>query len=213
MSKPLPEELLEPEIVRFRTESERELYETAMRELRVCSEALGHSPSMREYAAYDETTVHPQRIAKLFGKGGWNAAKREAGLGVRRHATDEELFEHLIRMNTSLRRLPTSRDINADETAPSASLYLQRFGSLPDALRLAGLAPVGDELIGRILALGLSMRDMLERFPNWADWVAMRKQYPDIPSEWQVYRRFGGGEGAWRLFTYYLMEAESEVTV
>ena len=51
---------------------------------------LGRSPTMREFAADAETTVHPQTVIEHFGS--WNKAKRAAGLVPRRHATREELL-------------------------------------------------------------------------------------------------------------------------
>ena len=40
-----------------------------------CAERLGRSPTMREFAADPETTVHPQTVIEHFGS--WNAAKRD----------------------------------------------------------------------------------------------------------------------------------------
>src|ERR1700739_4696237 len=54
-------------------------------ELKACAERLGKSPTMREFAADPETTVHPQTVIEHFGS--WNNAKRAAGLGPRRFAT------------------------------------------------------------------------------------------------------------------------------
>src|SRR2546423_15064113 len=53
-------------------------------ELQACAERLGRSPTMREFAADAETTVHPQTVIEHFGS--WNAAKRAAGLVPRRVA-------------------------------------------------------------------------------------------------------------------------------
>src|SRR5437868_10028870 len=62
-------------------------------ELQACAERLGRSPTMREFAADPETTVHPQTVIEHFGS--WNEAKRTAGLVPRRFATREELLELL----------------------------------------------------------------------------------------------------------------------
>ena len=40
---------------------------------------LGRSPTMREFAADSQTTVHPQTVIEHFGS--WNAAKRAIGYG------------------------------------------------------------------------------------------------------------------------------------
>ena len=67
--------------------------EDIVTQLQECARRLGRSPSMREFAADEETTVHPQTVIEHFGS--WNAAKRAAGLGPRRFATREELLQLL----------------------------------------------------------------------------------------------------------------------
>ena len=63
--------------------------EEILGQLKESAERLGRSPTMREFAADPQTTVHPQTVIEHFGS--WNAAKREAGLVSRRFATREEL--------------------------------------------------------------------------------------------------------------------------
>src|SRR2546430_9653795 len=46
-------------------------------ELRSSAERLGRSPTMREFAADSETTVHPQTVIEHFGS--WNNPKRQPG--------------------------------------------------------------------------------------------------------------------------------------
>ena len=75
-----------------------------------CAERLGRSPTMREFAADPETTVHPQTVIEHFGS--WNAAKRAAGLVPRRFATREELLGLLRELGEELGRPPTARDID-----------------------------------------------------------------------------------------------------
>src|SRR2546429_1517230 len=58
-------------------------------ELRASAGRLGRSPTMREFAADPETTVHPQTVIEHFGS--WNAAKRSAGPRPRRFPTREKL--------------------------------------------------------------------------------------------------------------------------
>src|SRR5712691_1161572 len=77
-------------------------------ELRECAERLGRSPTMREFAADAETTVHPQTEIEHFGS--WNAAKREAGLVPRRFATREELVGLLGELGEELGRVPTAKE-------------------------------------------------------------------------------------------------------
>src|SRR6266508_1779213 len=118
-------------------------------ELRASAERLGRSPTMREFAADKETTVHPQTVIEHFGS--WNSAKREAGLVPRRFATREELLTLLEELGKELDRVPTARDIDEHRgKLPSKSLYWHTFGSLTNALREAGFdVPVGEERLER----------------------------------------------------------------
>ena len=92
--------------------------------------------TMREFAADEQTTVHPQTVIEHFGS--WNAAKRSAGLVPRRFATREELLGLLKELGEELGRTPTARDIDERKgKLPSKSLYWHTFGSLANALREA----------------------------------------------------------------------------
>src|ERR671939_759359 len=100
--------------------------EQILAELRACAERLNRSPTMREFAADPETTVHPQTVIEHFGS--WNEAKRAAGLVPRRFATKDELLRLLRELGERLGRVPTAKDINAHRgTMPSKSLYWHTF--------------------------------------------------------------------------------------
>src|SRR5215211_9380668 len=113
-------------------------------ELRASAQRLGRSPTMREFAADPQTTVHPQTVIEHFGS--WNAAKRDAGLVPRRFATRAELVRLLRELGDELGRPPTARDLDAHKgSVPSKSLYWHTFGSVTNALREAGFdVPVGE---------------------------------------------------------------------
>src|SRR5918911_1956103 len=85
--------------------------EQILAELRACAERLHRSPTMREFAADPQTTVHPQTVIEHFGS--WNRAKRAAGLVPRRFATRDELLGELRRLGDELGRIPTARDLDA----------------------------------------------------------------------------------------------------
>src|ERR671928_487267 len=103
--------------------------EQILAELKACAERLGRSPTMREFAADPETTVHPQTVIEHFGS--WNRAKRLAGLVPRRFATREELLALLQELGDEVGRVPTAKDIDARKgSMPSKSLYWHTFGSL-----------------------------------------------------------------------------------
>src|SRR6266436_6345846 len=138
-----------------------------LEELRASAERLGRSPTMREFAADPETTVHPQTVIEHFGS--WNAAKREAGLVPRRFATREELLRLLRRLGEELGRPPTARDLDERKgSLPSKSLYWHTFGSLSSALAEAGFdVAVGEERLERAIAQGSVLARALGRLPKF----------------------------------------------
>src|SRR5919106_6599446 len=171
--------------------------EQILEELRASAERLGRSPTMREFAADADTTVHPQTVIDHFGS--WNAAKREAGLVPRRFATREELLRLLRELGEELGRPPTARDIEARRgSMPSKSLFWHTFGSLTAALREAGFdVPVGEERVERAVEEGAVLARRLGRLPKFADWAEARLAGETSLTEWQVYRLFETGRGAW----------------
>jgi hypothetical protein len=176
--------------------------EQIVEELQACAERLGRSPTMKEFAADRETSVHPQTVIERFGT--WNAAKREAGLVPRRFATREELLTVLRELGERLGRVPTARDIDANRgTMPSKSLYWHTFGSLTAALREAGFdVPVGGERLERAVEQGVALALELGRLPKFADWAEARKDDASLLTEWQVYRMFDAKRGAWATFQF-----------
>jgi hypothetical protein len=177
-----------------------------LEQLRDCAGRLGRSPTMREFAADRESTIHPQTVIARFGS--WNRAKRLAGLAPRRFATREELLEQLRSLGEELGRVPTARDLDENRgRMPSKSLYWHTFGSLSTALREAGFdVPLGEERVDRALEQGVELARTLGRLPKFADWTQARKGDPSLMSEWQVYRLFEGRSGAWATFQYLVRE-------
>jgi hypothetical protein len=175
-------------------------------ELKACAGRLGRSPTMREFAADPETTVHPQTVIEHFGS--WNAAKREAGLVPRRFATRAELVGLLRELGEELGRPPTARDLDERKgSVPSKSLYWHTFGSLTNALREAGFdVPVGEERVERAVDQGAALARKLKRLPKFADWAEARKSDDSLFTEWQVYRMFDARRGAWATFQYLIRE-------
>src|SRR5438034_1002320 len=179
-------------------------------ELRGSAERLGRSPTMREFAADPETTVHPQTVIGHFGS--WNAAKREAGLVPRRFATREELVGLLRELGEELGRVPTAKDLDARRgSMPSKSLYWHTFGSLAEALREAGFdVPIGEERLERAVEQGVELARKLERLPKFADWASARREDEGLLTEWQVYRMFDARRGAWSTFQFLIKERLDE---
>ena len=175
-------------------------------ELRDSAERLGRSPTMREFAADPETSVHPQTVIEHFGS--WNAAKREAGLVPRRFATREELVGLLRELGAELGRVPTAKDLDERRgSMPSKSLYWHTFGSLAGALREAGFdVPLGEERLERAVEQGVMLARKLKRLPRFADWAAARKRDGTLLTEWQVYRMFDARRGAWSTFQFLIKE-------
>ena len=175
-------------------------------ELRDSAGRLGRSPTMREFAADPETTVHPQTVIEHFGS--WNAAKREAGLVPRRFATREELVGLLRELGEDLGRTPTAKDLDERRgSMPSKSLYWHTFGSLAEALREAGFdVPLGEERLERAVEQGMKLARRLKRLPKFADWAAARRKDDSMMTEWQVYRMFDARRGAWSTLQFLIKE-------
>ena len=175
-------------------------------ELIACAGRLGRSPTMREFAADEATTVHPQTVIEHFGS--WNAAKRAAGLVPRRFATREELLGLLRELGEELGRPPTARDIDEHKgRLPSKSLYWHTFGSLSTALREAGFdVPVGEERLERAVEQGARLARTLGRLPKFADWAEARRDDETLLTEWQVYRMLDARRGAWSTFQFLVRE-------
>jgi Homing endonuclease associated repeat len=177
-----------------------------LEELSASAKRLGRSPTMREFAADPETSVHPQTVIEHFGS--WNEAKRTAGLVPRRFATREELLDLLKGLGEELGRVPTARDIEEHRgRMPSKSLYWHTFGSLANALREAGFdVPVGEERLERALDQGVELARKLKRLPKFADWADARRADESLMTEWQIYRMFEGRRGAWSTFQFLIRE-------
>ena len=215
---PRPSRRIDPETLAAFQAGLRKRYtdRQILEELKACADRLGRSPTMREFAADPQTTVHPQTVIEHFGS--WNAAKRDAGLVPRRFATRAELVRLLRELGDELGRPPTARDLDAHRgSMPSKSLYWHTFGSLANALREAGFdVPVGEERVERAVEQGVGLARRLRRLPKFADWADARKDDPSLFTEWQVYRMFDAKRGAWATFQYLVRErllaAGEEVT-
>ena len=175
-------------------------------ELRASAERLGRSPTMREFAADPEATVHPQTVIEHFGT--WNAAKRAAGLQPRRFISREELLTQLGELGDELGRTPTVRDIEARRgRMASKSLIWHTFGSLAAALKEAGFdVAIGEERLERAIADGAVLARELGHLPKMAEWKDARSRDPKLLSEWQVYRMVDVQPGAWSAFQYLVRE-------
>src|SRR5690242_17844262 len=180
--------------------------EQILAELSACAERLGRSPTMREFAADRQTTVHPQTVIEHFGT--WNNAKRKAGLVPRRFATREELLKLLRDLGEQLDRTPTAKDLEQRKSSmPSKSLYWHTFGSLNNALREAGFdVPLGEERLARAIEQGVFLAIRTGRLPRFSDWAEARKSDASLLTEWQVYRMFEARRGAWSTFQFLIRE-------
>ena len=196
------------ELASFRTAIRRRYSdEQLLDELRDSAGRLGRSPTMKEFAADAGTKVHPQTVIEHFGT--WNAAKRAAGLVPRRFVTRDELIAVLRRLGDELGRPPTARDLDERRgSVPSKSLYWHTFGSLSSALAQAGFdVAVGEERLERAIAQGAALARRIGRLPKFADWVAARAAATEpMLTEWQVYRLFESGRGAWAAFQFLVRQ-------
>ena len=197
----------EAELAEFRAGIRRRYTdEQILEQLRASAARLGRSPTMREFAADGEATVHPQTVIEHFGT--WNAAKRAAGLTPRRFISREELLDQLRALGADLDRTPTARDIDGNRgRVASKSLIWHTFGSLTAALKEAGFdVPVGEERLERAVADGAVLARKLGRLPKMADWNEARRGDPSLMSEWQVYRMVDIDSGPWAAFQFLVHE-------
>jgi hypothetical protein len=180
--------------------SQRYTDEMLLEELRGSAKRLGRSPTMREFSLDSRAKPHPQTIVGRFGS--WNQAKRRAGLVARRFATREELLLQLRELSAELGRTPTGADLERRRSSmPSKSLYGRTFGSFRSALRAAGFdVPRTKERSERAVQEGVRLAKRLGRLPTFEEWARERSRNSRLPSEWQVYRLFGGRKGAWAAF-------------
>src|SRR5947209_18872070 len=187
--------------------------EHILAELNACAKRLGRSPTMREFEADPETTVHPQTVIEHFKS--WNRAKRLAGLVPRRFATREELLRLLRELGDELGRVPSAKDIDARKgSMPSKSLYWHTFGSLTNALREAGFdLPVGEERLERAVEQGVELARRLGRLPKFSDWTDARKAAEGLLTEWQVCPMFYARRGAAGTFQFLIRERLRELDV
>jgi hypothetical protein len=180
--------------------------EEILAELRASAARLGRSPTMREFAADADASVHPQTVIEHFGT--WNAAKRAAGLRPRRYISRQELVEQLRELGEELGRTPTVRDIEERRhSMASKSLIWHTFGSLATALKEAGFdVPVGEERLERAIADGAMLARALGHLPKMAEWKEARRRDATLLSEWQVYRMVDVQPGAWSAFQFLVRE-------
>lgn len=178
----------------------------AIHQLRDLAARLGRTPTQRQLQDDPGSTLAPRQVAALW-PGGWREALDAAGL--KPGWSNQALLDGLKRLALQLDRSPRARDIDRDPDLPSAAMYIQRFGSLRVARSEAGLTGGEKDSDQEMIRWGLKLALQLEQLPGWNDWIRARKDHPDMPSQWQVYRRFGGDAGAWQMFQYCLMEEAS----
>ena len=180
--------------------------EELIQELRDCAARIGASPTMRQFAEDPDATIHPQTVVDHFGS--WNAAKREAGLMPRRRASREELLTALRELGEQVGRRPTTKDMTAARgRVPSRGVYTKEFGSMQEALRLAGFdAPSKDERLARSIEHGAAFLLRTGRLPSFRDWERIRGDREDVMTSWQLYRTFERLGGAWSAFQFAVDE-------
>lgn len=180
-------------------------------ELTACAERLGKSPTMREFAADVQASIHPQTIVDHFGS--WNTAKREAGLMPRRQATREELLMALRCLGDTLGRQPSANDIEkARGVVPSKGVYIREFGSVRAALEAAGFdAPSREAKLERTVDFAVAAFLETGQLPGFRDWERLRGSRTDILSAWQIYRTFESTGGSWSAFQFTVSQRAEEI--
>jgi len=100
---------------------------------------LGSTPRKKDVRTHDELSVSV--YDRVFGS--WNNALREAGykVNVEQNTTEDDLCDELQELPSELGSLPTISDIQ-EHSAYSHSVYCDRFGSIEDAYKAAGLVTI-----------------------------------------------------------------------
>ena len=184
--------------------------EQILAELRACAERLGRSPTMREFAADAETSVHPQTVIEHYGS--WNAAKRAAGLVPRRFATREELLGLLAELGRS----SGGRRPRATSTSTRASCRPSRStGTRSARSRMRCARPASTCRWGRSGWSGRWSREPCS--PARSAGCRSSRTGPrrarrttTLLTEWQVYRMLDARRGAWSTFQFLVRERLDE---
>ena len=177
--------------------------EQILDELRACAERLGRSPTMQEFAADPETTVHPQTVIEHFGS--WNAAKRAAGLvrgGSRRARSCSACCASSAR---SWAASPTARDIDerrGRDAVEVALLAHVRLARRTRCARRASTSPVGEERLERAVEQGAALARRLGRLPKFADWAEARRRDDRAPDRVAGLPDVRARRGAWSTFQF-----------
>lgn len=111
------------------------------------SGALNKTPTMQEFSDHYGTERFFRPIVKTFGS--YNAAIKKAGLkpnanygvynGPKKRYSDEELLEYLSDFFHREKVLPGMSDFNRGYLPATYKTYLDRFGTIANARRRAGL--------------------------------------------------------------------------
>ncbi len=109
--------------------------EELLEDVRRCAKAIGRETiTMAQYEEIGK--AHPSTVQRRFGS--WTKALERAGLQPSRSKigiTDEDLFENIKSLWTSLGRQPRYDEVRAPSSQFSAGTYENRFGSWSRALQ------------------------------------------------------------------------------
>ena len=178
----------------------------AARQIKQAGLSLGHAPTQKQFAADPQSTLTARTISAMW-PGGWAEALQAAGFTNKDSA---EMLAALTKLGGKLGRMPSAKEVAADNECASPAVYARRFGSLKEALKKAGLAKLDRSSASFMVSCGLKLSKELGHLPSWSEWEKASQADDRLPSQWQVYRRFGGGDGAWKLFHYCLLEAAAD---
>lgn len=138
----------------------------------------------------------------------------------------KEAYRQLLMVYNDIKKSPSIAEFqNHRETTLSAQKIIKLHGKdgWTKAKRMAGIPEDSHrrkDSVGEtkwtekeMIEKGLELAEQLGMLPGWNDWIDWRKKKTDIPSEWQIYRRFGGSKDAWRFFQYLLYEEAQERSI
>lgn len=174
--------------------------------LQEAADQLGHSPYMHEH---DELDIYPKSntISKYFG--GWNVAKREAGLETYNY-TREDCLDALREAADRLGRSPTKEEYRELGLEPCPGVFVQKFGSWDKAKAEIGL--------NSLVKVTCSEEDCLEALEEAREILGhspTTREYRELdikPSVHEIKVVFGSWNAAKEYLGYDTVPSSHEIT-
>jgi sulfur relay (sulfurtransferase) DsrC/TusE family protein len=104
-------------------------------------EENGRVPKSYEF---DNNLLYPSQTIYVSHFGSWDNALKTCGFDVNQKKmkySDDELIGFIVDFYGKHNQIPTTKDFSNSSSYPDSNTYRKRFGSWPNAIKLAGFAP------------------------------------------------------------------------